>query len=246
MRELVLIAGIRTPFTGAEAARFYPRIDEMTARLIAAALSRTPGLEAVMVDGLILGSALREPLEIPGAARSAVLLAGLRPDCWSLGVNAAELSSAMAIFQAAALIQSGRADLIVCAGAEVMSGVPARGPAPDPSPELCANFPAALLPTGVFAETLARRYGLTRELQDACAQRLLDRAATPEAVKLRRATVIPLEYHDITGAAHRLEEDSPTYPAAKPLAEYDPAFLAGGTVTRGNLAQPADGAAVVA
>jgi acetyl-CoA C-acetyltransferase len=99
---------------------------------------------------------------------------------------------------------------------------------------------------GETAETLAERYAISREEQDAYALRSQRRCQAARERKRFAAEIAPVEVVGPRGSV-RVEADEHPRDDASPesLARLPPAFRPGGTVTAGNSSGITDGAAAV-
>ena len=68
-----------------------------------------------------------------------------------------------------------QADVIIAGGVESMSMVPMTGYKPSPNPTLVEHYAEIYMGMGHTAEEVARRYGVTREDQDASPWRAIGR-----------------------------------------------------------------------
>jgi acetyl-CoA C-acetyltransferase len=100
---------------------------------------------------------------------------------------------------------------------------------------------------GVTAENVAKKYGITREAQDAFAAASQQKAAAAQKAGRFKDEIIPLEIAQRKGPAVVFDTDE--YPkhgtTVEKLAQLRPAFDKSGTVTAGNASGINDGAAAV-
>ena len=255
MREAVIVSAVRTPVGKAPAGTLRTtRPDEMAAEVIAAALSRAPGMEAADVDDVVIGCAMPEAEQGLNVARIASLRAGLPVSAAAVTVNRFCASGLQAIAYAAERILAGGADAIVAGGTESMSLVPMGGHKVSPNPALVDTYPDVYLTTGLVAENHAREFGITREDQDAFALRSHQRALAaldagrfaeelvPLAVRLAQPGGGPEKVREILFSQ---DEGPRRDTSASALAALKPAFHATGSVTAGNSSQTSDGAAAL-
>ena len=255
MREAVIVSAVRTPVGKAPAGTLRTtRPDEMAAAVIAAAVSRAPGMEATEVDDVIIGCAMPEAEQGLNVARIASLRAGLPVSAAAVTVNRFCASGLQAIAYAAERILAGGADAVVAGGTESMSLVPMGGHKVSPNPALVDTYPDVYLTTGLVAENHARECGITREEQDAFALRSHERALAaldagrfteelvPLAVRVAQPGDGPTAIREILFAQ---DEGPRRDTSASALAKLKPAFHATGSVTAGNSSQTSDGAAAV-
>ena len=141
---------------------------------------------------MILGCAQPEGEQGWNIARMAALRAGLPVEIPGATVNRLCASGLEAIALADQRIRSGGARVIVAGGAESMSLIPIGGNKPSPNPWLAANYPASLLTMGLTAERVARRYGISRDDQDAFALRSHQKAVAAQAAGRFQEELVPV------------------------------------------------------
>jgi acetyl-CoA acyltransferase len=239
MRETVIVGYARSPFTFArkgELARVRP--DELTAQVVRALLDRT-GVEPSDIEDLLLGCAFPEGEQGLNVARLVGFLAELPQTVAGATINRFCGSSMQAIHTAAGAIALGAGELFLCAGVESMSRVPMAGFNPLPHPGLYERFPQAYMGMGETAENVAREYAVTREAQEAFAVASQARAAAAREGGRFDDEIVAIETGGVV-VAHDGCIRAGT--SSEALAELEPAFLAGGTVTAGTSSPLTDGA----
>jgi acetyl-CoA acetyltransferase family protein len=153
-------------------------------------------------------------------------------------------SSMQANFNAAAAIWSGQLDLVVSAGAEMMSRVPMGSGGGDLSDKLLDRW--QIVPQGVSAEVIAEEWEISRDELDAFSLESHRRAIHAIDDGRFANEVVPVDLtNPHVGVVFDVDETPrrDTSPAA--LAALKPAFLPDGKVTAGNSSQICDGAAAV-
>jgi len=224
------------------------RPEEFAAPVLQALLKRTPGLEASMVDDVMLGCAMPEAEQGMNVARMIALLAGFPVEVPATTLNRFCSSGSQSIAWAADVIRSGNADVIVAGGVESMSMVPMGGNKIIADPPLVDAMPNAYASMGTTAEVVARQFGIGREEQDAFALRSHQRAATAIAAGKFKDEIVPLNVRTMDNATWRefvfdTDEGPRADTSLAALAKLKPAFDPRGTVTAGNSSQINDGAA---
>jgi acetyl-CoA acyltransferase len=269
--RVVVVEGCRTPFlrSGTE---FFDATGYDLGRMAVAGLLQRTGIDPATVELLVLGTVLQDP-RTTNLAREVVLGAGLPHSCVAYTVTMACVSSLQAFVDAARAIQTGAAEVAIAAGADTLSDAPirfrravrrrliaaqkARGAAA--TLRLLAGLrPSDLLPEtpaiaeystgetmGQTCERLAKRYGISREAQDAYASDSHQRAASATADGLLARQIVPAmlppRFTPIP-ADNGIRGDS----TPERLAKLPPAFdRTLGTVTAGNSSFLTDGAAAV-
>jgi acetyl-CoA acyltransferase len=224
------------------------RPEEFAAPVLQALLKRTPGLEASMVDDVMLGCAMPEAEQGMNVARMIALLAGFPVEVPATTLNRFCSSGSQSIAWAADVIRSGNADVIVAGGVESMSMVPMGGNKIIADPPLVDAMPNAYASMGTTAEVVARQFGIGREEQDAFALRSHQRAAAAIAAGKFKDEIVPLNVRTMDNATWRefvfdTDEGPRADTSLAALAKLKPAFDPRGTVTAGNSSQINDGAA---
>ena len=255
MPEAVLVSAVRTPVGRApKGALSTARPDDLAALAVRGALDRLPGLDRAEIDDVILGCAQPEGEQGWNIARWAALRAGLPVEVPGVTVNRLCSSGLEAIALADLRIRSGGDRVVVAGGAESMSLLPFGGLKPSPNPWMAEHYPASLLTMGLTAERVARRYGVSREDQDAFAlgshrKALAAQAAgrfNEELIPVTVATAVPgakAGKPKVTESIFAADEGPRADTSAEALAKLKPAFHAQGTVTAGSSSQTSDGAA---
>ncbi len=255
MRDVVLAGAVRTPigrFGGALAAR---SAVDLCVRAVGGALERT-GLTPAQVDETIVGLA-RQAGCGPNPGRQISVAAGVPVERPAYTINQACLSGMQAILAAVRAIRLGEAEVVVAAGTESMSRVPylldARwgvrmGHRPIEDAMVRDGFldPLSGQIMGETAETLAQRYRIPREEQDAYAALSQQRCEAARRSGRFRDEIVPVEVGDGKAARHVDEDEHPRDGVtAESLGKLTPVFRADGTVTAGNSSGITDGAAAM-
>jgi acetyl-CoA acyltransferase len=233
--------------------RFY-RPDDLAADVIKHLVANTPGLEAKMVDDLIVGNAVPEAEQGMQMGRMISLLA-LGIDNPGFIINRYCGSGLEAIALAVGKIKAGMADCIIAGGTESMSLVPMMGYKTALNWKIASQNPSYYLSMGLTAEELAKEYSITREEADAFSVRSHDKALAAIASGKFKDEIVPVEveetYLDEKGKKKTrkftvdTDEGPRTGTTMEGLAALKPAFKNGGQVTAGNSSQTSDGASFV-
>ncbi len=255
MPEAVIVSAVRTPVGRAPKGAFATtRPDDLAAVALSGALERVPGLDKSEIEDVILGCAQPEGEQGWNVARYAALRAQLPVAVPGVTVNRLCASGLEAIAQADMRIRAGGCRVVVAGGAESMSLIPMGGLKPSPNPWLAEHYPAALLTMGLTAERVARRYGVSREDQDAFALASHQKALAAqvagrfaeELVPVKVTTAVPGAKAGkpvVTETVVTADEGPRADTSAAALAALRAVFHAQGTVTAGNSSQTSDGAA---
>ncbi len=240
MTSVVIAGYARSPFHFAKkGALIDVRPDDLAAQTVKGLVARS-GLDANLIEDLIMGCAYPEAEQGMNLARITGFLAGLPETVAGATVNRFCGSSMTSIHFAAGQIQLGAGDAFICAGVESMTRVPMGGFNLSPNPRLLAEFPQAYMPMGQTAEIVAERFGISRADQEAMAVGSHAKAARAREQGLLAAEIVPIDTPN-----GEVNEDGCIRPGTnlEALAQLKPAF--GGSVTAGTASPLTDGAAAV-
>jgi acetyl-CoA acyltransferase len=224
------------------------RPDELAGQVIAALLARVPQVKPADVEDVILGCAMPEGEQGLNMARSVALLGGLPVETSAMTINRFCSSGLQAIAIAAAAVATGTNELAIAGGAESMTMVPMTGNKMSASPEAMRRFPDVYMPMGITAENVAKRYGISRQDQDAFALRSQQRAAAAQKAGAFDDEIVPVKATRYE-AGKRVEADFKRDELVRAdttlegLSALKPAFSKDGSVTAGNSSPLSDGAA---
>jgi acetyl-CoA acyltransferase len=253
--EAYIINGYRSAVTKSKRGgfRFY-RPDDLAADVIKHLIANTPGLEARLVDDLIVGNAIPEAEQGMQMGRMISLLA-LGIDNPGFIINRYCGSGLEAIALAVGKVKAGMADCIIAGGTESMSLVPMMGYKTALNYKIATENPSYYISMGLTAEDLAKDYSITREEADTFSVRSHDKALAANAAGKFKSQIVPVEveetYLDEKGKkkTRKTIVDTDEGPRAgttlEGLAALKPAFKNGGQVTAGNSSQTSDGASFV-
>lgn len=255
MREAVIVAGARTPVGKARRGTLaHMRPDDLGAIVVKETLKRAGNYDGP-IDDVIIGCATPEAEQGMNVARYISVLAGLSYTVPAITINRYCSSGLQSIAYAAERIMLGQADTIIAGGVESMSLVPMMGHIMRPNRKIAESYPEYYMSMGHTAEEVAKKYGITREEQDAFAVRSHKRAARAIAEGKFNEEIVPVEVlKRYVGEDYKLHEETVTFSideGVRPdtnmevLATLRPAFKTDGTVTAGNASQMSDGAAAV-
>lgn len=255
MREAVIVAGARTPVGKARRGTLaHMRPDDLGAIVVKETLKRAGNYDGP-IDDVIIGCATPEAEQGMNVARYISVLAGLSYTVPAITINRYCSSGLQSIAYAAERIMLGQADTIIAGGVESMSLVPMMGHIMRPNRKIAESYPEYYMSMGHTAEEVAKKYGITREEQDAFAVRSHKRAARAIAEGKFNEEIVPVEVPKrYVGEDYKLHEETVTFSideGVRPdtnmevLATLRPAFKTDGTVTAGNASQMSDGAAAV-
>lgn len=246
MNRAVIVSAVRTPLGRANRGSLKDiRPDELAAIAVKGALDRIPNLDKKDVDDVIMGCAFPELEQGFNAARTIALRAGLPNTSSAMTINRFCSSGLQAVALGFQQIMAGWSDVVIAGGFESMSTIPLGGMKLCPNPYLIENYPEYYLAMGLTAEEVAKRYNVTREMQDEFAYDSFIKAE--EAVKTGRFKdeILPVEI-DVNGIKRIVEtDDLKEGITPERIASSRPAFKYNGTVTGNNSSQMTDGASAL-
>lgn len=259
----LLVSGKRTPVGRYGGALSAVRPDDLAA-LVIQSVVEDAGLPPEAVDEVILGNANGAGEENRNVARLAWLLAGYPDTVPGITVNRLCASGMSAISLAAAMVESGQADVVVAGGVESMS----RAPWVMEKPRSAFAKPGEVFDTSIgwrfvnpvfaaqekttfsmpeTAEEVARVEGITREEADAFAVRSQQLAS--EAIEAGRfaSEIVPVQVTDRKGNVTVVDTDEGPRPGTttEVLAKLRPVVKGGSVVTAGNASSLNDGASAI-
>ena len=251
MREAVIVSAARTAIGRAKKGSLRDtRPEYFTSEMIKALMQRTPGLEPPMVDDVLLGCAMPEGEQGMNVARLVVFAAGFPTSVPAATINRFCSSGSQTIAMAADIVRSGNADIVIAGGLESMSMVAMGGNKPIAYPGLMDDMPNAYAAMGTTAEVVARRFDISREVQDQFAYNSHMKAVAALEANKFADEIVPLDVRvRENGSWKEIHFDTDEGPRAdttvEGLARLKPVFDPRGTVTAGNASQINDGAAAV-
>lgn len=255
-RDAVIVSAVRTAVGKAKKGSLAEtRAEDLGRAALQAALARAHGVSPEAVEDVVIGCAMPEGEQGLNVARIISLYAGLPASTPAVTVNRFCASGLQSIAYAAERIRLGEADVVAAGGVESMSHVPMTGFKLSPHPGIVDSMPEVYMGMGHTAEEVARRYGVSREAQDAYAAASHAKAAAAIAAGRFKDEIIPLvaSRSGVNDAGRPWErsfvfdtdEGVRADTTVQALAALKPSFAREGTVTAGNASQMSDGAAAV-
>lgn len=254
--DAYIVAGYRTAVGKAKKGGFrFVRPDDLAADVIKHLVKSIPGLEAKMVDDLIVGNAVPEAEQGMQMGRIISLLA-LGLDTPGMIVNRYCGSGVETIAIASQRIQAGQADVIIAGGTESMSLVPTMGIKTALNYEIATKNPTYYTSMGLTAEEVSKQFGISREDQDKFSVESHQKAAAAWKAGKFEGEVVPITVKEVYVDENmkkktrefvvKQDEGIRADTTFEGLSKLKPVFAVNGTVTAGNSSQTSDGAAFVA
>jgi len=255
--EIVIVSAARTAvgkFGGTLAKTPAP---ELGAAVIKALLERS-GVGADQISEVILGQVLQAGAG-QNPARQAVIKSGLPQAVPAMTINKVCGSGLKAVMLAAQSIRDGDSEIVIAGGQENMSLAPhvlynSRDGQRMGDWKLVDSMITDGLwdvynqyHMGITAENVAKKYGITREQQDALALASQQKAAAAQEAGRFKDEIVPFSIAQKKGepVVFAADEFINKKTSAEALAGLRPAFDKAGSVTAGNASGINDGAAAV-
>ena len=248
MREAVIVEAVRTPM-GRRNGKLKDLHPVVLGSMVLKELVNRAGIDPGQVDDVVFGCVMQTGEQAVNVGRNAWLAAGLPVETPATTVDRQCGSSQQAIHFAANLIQSGVADMTIAGGVESMTRVPmgstvVQGPGTPFPPELMELY--EMVPQGISAELVARKYGVSRREMDEFSVRSHLRAAEATRKGHLASQIMPVEV-PVDGHSETMTTDEGIRANAsyEAVAALQPAFDPGHSITAGNASQITDGAAAI-
>ncbi|WP_029252810.1 acetyl-CoA C-acyltransferase [Paraoerskovia marina] len=253
----VLIHGARTPFTKFRGALASLSVTDLGAHAIRGAMAASK-IDPADVDAVIMGHVVQAGAG-QGPARQAAVGAGIGWDVPATTINKLCLSGLTAIIDAARLVRTGEASVVVAGGMESMTNAPhlvqhsragfAFGDVTmaDSLTHDGLRDPFDGMIMGEATDRGCTTRGIGREEQDAFAARSHQRAAAASQAGRLADEIVPVEIPQRRGEPVVVSQDEGIRAGTTPetLAGLRPAFVPDGTITAGSSSPLSDGAAAV-
>lgn len=257
MRDVVVIDSVRTGLAKSFRGSFnLTRSDDMLAVVIDALLARNPNIAAEEIEDVIVGAGSHAGEQDGNLARLAVVLSKLPITAAGLTINRFCSSGLQSIAIAANQIATGQTQVAMAGGVDSISMRNRQTPAQaQQNQRLLDEKPEIFMAMGNTAEVVARRYNVTREVQDEYAVQSQQRYAHAQETGWMAEEIVPMTVEmlhvdkETKTESHRMvtvDRDECNRPTTtmEGLARLPPAFEEGGTVTAGNASQLSDGASM--
>ena len=249
-REAVIVEAVRTA-VGRRNGRLkdWHPVDLM-AQVLSALVERT-GIDAGLVEDVIVGCVSQVGEQSLNVGRNAVLAAGFPETVPGTTVDRQCGSSQQAIHFAAQGVLSGAYDIVIAGGVESMTRVPmgssSQGPGMPFGSQMLRRYDNGLVHQGISADLIAQKWELSREELDEFSLESHRRAARATAEGRFRGQIVPIEVKNEDGTTSIFDKDEGirSDTSLEKLASLKPAFKPDGLITAGNSSQISDGAAAL-
>ena len=257
MKDVVIVDNVRTGLAKSFRGSFnLTRSDDMVAHVINALLERNPNVSPEEVEDVVVGIAMQDGEQGGNMARLSTVLSRLPVSTAATTINRFCSSGVQSIAFAANQIASGQTQVAMAGGVESISmNLRQKAAEYEKNPRLLEEKPDIYMEMGNTAEVVARRYNVTRDVQDEYAvqsqvryaQAAEDGHIADEIVPMNATMMkVDKETGDKSTVDVVVDRDECNRPGTtlEGLAGLKPAFEDDGTVTAGNASQLSDGASM--
>ena len=253
MREAVIVSTARTPIGRAYRGAFNNTSSPTLAGHVLKHAVQRAGLEGGEVEDVIMGCALQQGSQSSNVARMATLRAGLPDSVSAMTIDRQCSSGMMAIGIAAKQILVDGMDIAIGGGLDSISKVQTAEMRVEADPELYKMHPTAYMQMIDTAETVAKRYNVSREAMDEYALISQQRTHAAQEAGKFDDEIVPMasvmgvknkETGEISTQEVTLEKDEGNRPSTtlEGLSGLKPVRGPGNFITAGNASQLSDGA----
>jgi acetyl-CoA C-acetyltransferase len=255
--NIVIVAALRTAVGSFGGSLAGIAAKDLGAAVIKSLLEKT-GIKPEQIDEVILGQVLTAGTG-QNPARQAVIAAGLPHAVPALTINKVCGSGLKAVHLAYQAVACGDAEIVIAGGQESMSQSPHVLPKSRDGQKMGDwQMKDSMIVDGLWdafnqihmgttAENVAKKYGFSREAQDAFAADSQRKAGAALAENRFAGEIVPIMVPQRKGDPIAFDRDEFPKPSttAEGLAKLRPAFDKAGSVTAGNASGLNDGAAAV-
>ena len=258
MKTAVIVDSVRTGLAKSHRGGFnITRADDMLAHIINNLMERNPNLPGEAVEDVIMGCGNPEGPMGHNIGRNAAVLSDLPITVGGTTVNRYCSSGLQTVSMAASQVMAGCYDAVIAGGVEQISQLQGKQNMEGfVNEKLAEQSPGIYHPMGITAETVAKRYGVSRESQDEYALESQKRTANAQELGLYDDEIVPMETKmllvnketgDSKEVDYTVDKDECNRPdtTLEGLSSLKPVFdPENGSVTAGNSSQLSDGASV--
>ncbi len=246
MREVVIVAAVRTAVGRSRGALSQVRADDLAADVLQEAVKRA-GIEKAQVDDVILGCVTQTAEQGANIARTSLLMAGFPDSVPGVTIDRQCGSSQQAVHFAAQAILAGDMDIVIAGGVESMSRVPmgSNMQHAHASKRLQENYD--IIHQGLSAEKIASQWSLSKAQLNSYAYQSHQRALSAIEAGHFQAEILPIQVTQEDGSVttFAVDEGPRAETTVDILNGLKTVFQENGVITAGNASQMSDGASAV-
>ena len=251
-RDAVIVSTARTPIGRAYKGAFNATPGATLGALSLAPAIERAGIEAGQIDDVVWGTVLTQGTQAGNIARQVALRAGCPVGVSAQTIDRQCSSGLMAIATAAKQIIVDNMDIVVGGGQDSISMVQTPEMRVSPDRSLIALHKYVYMPMLGTAETVAKRYNVSREAQDEYAYQSQQRTAQAQAEGRLDAEIVPVtvtmnvvdkETKEVSQKEITVTKDEGNRPdtTLEGLQSLNPVMGPGMNITAGNASQLSDG-----
>jgi acetyl-CoA acetyltransferase family protein len=252
-RDAVIVSTARTPIGKAYRGAFNATLGPtLGASALKPAIERA-GIDPGEIDDVVWGAVLTQGTQFGNIGRQVALRAGCPVSVSGMTIDRQCSSGLMAIATAAKQIVIDNMDVVAAGGQDSISMVQTPEMRITPDPSLIAMHKHVYMPMLQTAETVAQRYGISRERQDEYALQSQQRTAAAQAAGRLDAEIVPVttvmnvtnkETGEVSQREITVEKDEGNRAdtTLEGLHALNPVLGPGTSITAGNASQLSDGA----
>ena len=251
-RDAVIVSTARTPIGRAYKGAFNATPGPTLGALALAPAIERAGIEAGQIDDVVWGTVLTQGTQAGNIGRQVALRAGCPVTVSGQTIDRQCSSGLMAIATAAKQIIVDNMDIVVGGGQDSISLVQTPEMRVSPDRSLIAMHKDVYMPMLGTAETVAKRYNISREAQDEYALQSQQRTAAAQAEGRLDAEIVPVtvtmnvvdkETKEVSQREITVTKDEGNRPETtlEGLQSLNPVMGPGMNITAGNASQLSDG-----
>ncbi|WP_369258621.1 thiolase family protein, partial [Geodermatophilus amargosae] len=241
MRDAVIVEAVRAPVGKRNGGLSGVHPVDLSAHVLTS-LAERAGVDPAEIEDVIWGCVSQVGEQTFDIARTAALAAGWPETVTGVTVDRQCGSSQQSVHFAAAGLVAGHYDVVVAGGVESMSRVPMGTARKDADPfgsRFAERYAGAKINQGLGAETIAERWGLSRQQCDEFSVASHEKAAAARAEGRFDAQIAPVTTPDGTVVS---QDEGIRESTVEKLGTLKTVFKPeGGVITAGNSSQISDG-----
>jgi len=252
VRDAVIVSTARTPIGRAYKGAFNATAGATLGSLSLAPAIERAGIEAGEIDDVVWGCVLTQGTQSGNIGRQVALRAGCPVTVSAQTIDRQCASGLMAIATAAKQVVIDRMDIVAAGGQDSISLVQTPEMRISGDPSLIAMHKDVYMPMLGTAETVAQRYGISREAQDEYALQSQQRTAAAQAEGRLSAEIVTVttnmgikdkETGEVSFKEVTIDKDEGNRPETtlEGLSALQPVLGPGTHITAGNASQLSDG-----
>lgn len=246
MREVVIVAAVRTAVGRSKGALSQVRADDLAADVLEEVVRRA-GIDKEQVDDVILGCVTQTAEQGANIARTSLLMAGFPDSVPGVTIDRQCGSSQQAVHFAAQAILAGDMDIVIAGGVESMSRVPmgSNMQHAHSSKRLQENYD--IIHQGLSAEKIAAKWSLSKKQLNNYAYQSHQRAISAIEAGHFKHEILPIQVPQEDGSmtTFAVDEGPRAETTIEILNGLKTVFQEDGVITAGNASQMSDGASAV-